>query len=1187
MWITGDVELPEEVLDAHERGELVFFVGAGVSLDAPSNLPLFGRLAEILSEKAAHPFVPDEGLDYFIGRLELLPPGFDAHRHTHEIISDSESRFNTTHKVIAELAQSSGKFRVVTTNYDNHIASAVNDVSGELPDIWCGPALPLGDCFEGIVHLHGSILRPSGELILTDRDFGRSYLTDAWATRFLLPMFKRFTVVFIGYSHDDTIMRYLALGLPSAGKNRYAFTSEPENYKWKYLGIKPIGYPVQGNSHRALTDALNAWSDRVKMGKADHQARLLEIISSGKSNLLPPDQDYLCVRLETEEGVRDFVKAIDRCSEDEKLDWLDWIESIDIFKKLFNADDASEVSKALAQWFAESFIASSSLNGAALQVIHRMGQSMSDVLFRASMWALDELRHKDEEAGLRWETLLSTSIRGQSAPLDARLFYPFNSKLKSCGIPLLAVLLRPSLVLTKRFLIDATEVRKCYPDADISWNIDKYLLTQYIQAAADEYPPGDPRIGTLLENSITESYALLEAYYGSREFDLLSFNRLAIESHEQNSFSGFMDALIDGLRDYGIKALPMRQNLPDKWWDFKNKLMQRLALHLVTVDKKRSSDQKLEWLLNRAGLYQFGLKHETYQLLAKALPDTSSKQKERVLAAAELGPDIQEDSAEDRRHIAYSKFNLLTWLVQSDSSWQEAQGKLEQVQQQNPDFKVREHPDFDRWRTSGSWGGTLPMEVNDFVNLVEDSVETTLKNLVSQEYSQRAFGEPSWDDVLELIEKATRQRPDLGLRLWDVIAIWEDLSEKQSPIWGAIVRGWGEAELGDSELEIINRLNIFCSNPDSVETIADFLLKKGHCQTELAESVITTEMRKLARSLWDTHGATFIYPKNYNPLSSVPLYLNSWPGKLARYWGYVIEGRWRKNRDGWNGLNSEESDALISLLSGNSKALDATQPAIAGELFFYFAADERFAIQYILPIFNDPCRHIYAWFPYLRHPRYNDRLLEAGLLKSLRNEFTRINTELYAGGEMLHRFLELVISIVSYAGISDSDRSELLKQSVVGSDGAYILEFSKAVERFIKREGVDSVAIWGRWLGEHVRNRINGVPRLATASEMSVWANLVPYLGERIHEAVNMLSGENIGFSGDYSELMIPSDIIDNYGEYILDFLVERIRSTDSEVSLIGRQVWLLVEEFQGVVGADEVQRLVDVAVERGFIEIE
>lgn len=333
-----------------------------------------------------------------------------------------------------------------------------------------------------------------------------------------------------------------------------------------------------------------------------------------------------------------------------------------------------------------------------------------------------------------------------------------------------------------------------------------------------------------------------------------------------------MDVLIDGLRGYGTKALAVWPDLPGRWWDFEYELMQRLALHLVAGDEKRSSDQKLEWLLSRVGLYEFGLKHETYQLLAEALPGASSRQKELVLAAAELGPDIQEDSTEDRTHIAYSKFNLLAWLVQSDSSWEEAQAKLELVQQQNPDFKVREHPDFDHWMTFRIWGGILPMEVNDFVKLVEDSAEKALKNLVSQDYSRCAIEEPNWDDALELIEKATCQRPDLGLRLWDVITTWEELSENQDTVWSAIVRGWGETELGDSELDIINRLkNDFLSHPDSAEAIADFLLNQGRRQTELDESAITAEMRKLARSLWDMHGATFRYPENYEPLSPAPL----------------------------------------------------------------------------------------------------------------------------------------------------------------------------------------------------------------------------------------------------------------------------------------------------------------------------
>lgn len=46
-------------------------------------------------------------------------------------------------------------------------------------------------------------------------------------------MFQNFTVLFIGYSHDDLIRRYLSLGLP-AGAPRYALTDTEgsQDPKW-------------------------------------------------------------------------------------------------------------------------------------------------------------------------------------------------------------------------------------------------------------------------------------------------------------------------------------------------------------------------------------------------------------------------------------------------------------------------------------------------------------------------------------------------------------------------------------------------------------------------------------------------------------------------------------------------------------------------------------------------------------------------------------------------------------------------------------------------------------------------------------------------------------------------------------------------------------------------------------------
>jgi hypothetical protein len=62
-------------------------------------------------------------------------------------------------------------------------------------------------------------------MVLTDRDFGRAYLTEGWARRFVLELFLKYTVLFVGYSHNDPVMQYLARGLPpgDSNKKRYAF----------------------------------------------------------------------------------------------------------------------------------------------------------------------------------------------------------------------------------------------------------------------------------------------------------------------------------------------------------------------------------------------------------------------------------------------------------------------------------------------------------------------------------------------------------------------------------------------------------------------------------------------------------------------------------------------------------------------------------------------------------------------------------------------------------------------------------------------------------------------------------------------------------------------------------------------------------------------------------------------------
>lgn len=1188
MWITGDVELPDKVLDAHERGELVFFVGAGASLGKPSNLPLFDGLAKKLARLASHPFSKRGGLDFFIGQLESLPQGFDAHHHAHTLISNPKSRFNPLHGAIVDLAGIGGAFRVVTTNYDDHLASAASSGSITVPDTWYAPALPLGRDFAGLVHLHGSVRRPKEELILTDRDFGHAYITDAWAARFLLPMFDQFTVVFIGYSHDDVIMRYLALGLPSSGKavdsKRFAFTSDPSDSKWGYLGIQPIAYPVVGRDHVALVGALTAWAGRAKMGQTDHQSRVQAIVAGGTALPLP-DRDYLQARLRTTDGTRDFAIATGSLPNEAKLDWLAWLEDLPEFKALFSPPDVPDATAILGSWFARTFIESTTLNGAALQTLQRLGQSMTASLYRTATWLATNLSKQDASAGERWQALLATSIYGQSAPLGTDFLMPFLPDSTAPSMAVLRTALRPFLKLERRWFIDESTARTIHPDAKVTWNSEDYALTEHVLLVVQASDPGDRSLGGVLEDAIVAAYDLLDAYNGERGWDPLAHHRSAIEPHAQDDLREPLDSIIDGLREYGIKALPSWPNLPDRWWSLDRALMQRLALHLISNDPTRSVDDKLSWLLDRTGLYAGNLKHETYQVLAAAVALASASLKQRVLDAVAVGPDYPEEIPDRNRHFMYAKYNLLAWLTQADPDWAEAQTAFAALQAENPGFGAREHPDFDSWMTIGTWGGKPPMDIEEFIQALSQDVGAALDGLLSYDYSERNFDQPEWRDALGLVQRAAERRPDLGLLLWDGILGRDDLDEKQVDLWRAIAEGWGKANLGDSGLGAVQRLNALLPDKDSAYAIGRFLLDQIRHQIDVDELPVLASMRELAGAFWREQGTGFTHREDSTPLSFAPLYLNSWPGFLAQYWGGEVDRRWRHSREEWAGLSDEESDALVALLNGNKDARDATQPAIAGELFFYFAADADFATAHLLPLFNSPQRHAFVWTPFLHHARWNDRILAAGLFDSIVAELSRLHE--LPDQTLHHIFLGFITSVVSYAGITSTDRRRLLDQTVLASDGSHAPGFAEAVARFLREDGVDGAEVWRRWLGKHLERRLSGQPRVASAEELARWADVVPVVGEFIPAAATLLGGHSIGLGERFFNLEFPDGVLAAYGPELVAFFAERVRSTTGSDVMVSYRVRELVEAIRGAVGDAVAQPLVEAAAERGFLDAE
>ena len=356
-----DTEIPQAILDAIAANTLVIFAGAGVSMGSPAKLPSFWKLAKVLGnhfnesprclgqdQMGADIFEP---IDQFLGRLhqddktlreraaEQLDPGM---KHTE------------LHSFLIKLFKKPSAVRVVTSNFDTLFESAFTEWAPNWQaeaDVYTAPALPLGNDFNGIVHIHGSINSPSS-IVLTDRDFGRAYLTEGWARRFLVEVFQSYTVLFVGYSHDDIVVQYLARALPdrSMGKRFVLAGSDEAIDKWEALGVTPTFFNKSSSEDFSqLYGLVKDVSEQANLKPSDWKYRISQWATKLPLELTRSEQGALLAALKDVSKVRYF------CNVANAPEWLSWLREQGLFNELFDRKESSDVNRHLFEWVIERF----------------------------------------------------------------------------------------------------------------------------------------------------------------------------------------------------------------------------------------------------------------------------------------------------------------------------------------------------------------------------------------------------------------------------------------------------------------------------------------------------------------------------------------------------------------------------------------------------------------------------------------------------------------------------------------------------------------------------------------------------------------------------------------------------------------------------------------------------------------
>lgn len=375
----GLAKIPERLLLAHARGEVLFVCGAGVS--QPACLPGFRQLVlDVYSEldPAVHAVIKSlpQGhqhevdwrsqcdvltarqsaevasfvkgdYDVVLGMLERRIDGPHP-RGPSRLRTTVATRLGTPavrpapiHRAIGRLAAVGGAFRVVTTNFD----LLFEGVRRPRPPTYSLGSIPrptLRPEFTGVFHIHGALPHDgmaTTDLVLTDQDFGDAYLRRRGVSDFIYDAVRLYHLVLIGYSANDPPMRYLlnAIAGDSAHfsdlKERFSFvgaTDTVELERWHARGIVPISYDPE-EDHIELLEVLEEWARLVAVDGSTTRfvdRNIRRILKSARHDATDADRDlfdHLVRRGNSEEQIR--MAGLARRSRAE-LGWLDAMRSI-------------------------------------------------------------------------------------------------------------------------------------------------------------------------------------------------------------------------------------------------------------------------------------------------------------------------------------------------------------------------------------------------------------------------------------------------------------------------------------------------------------------------------------------------------------------------------------------------------------------------------------------------------------------------------------------------------------------------------------------------------------------------------------------------------------------------------------------------------------------------------------------
>jgi hypothetical protein len=1082
------IEFDVDILDALRDDRLVVFAGAGVSIGPPSNLASFWKLTCDIARGTG--LTPTEPLDRFLGQLHDRK--VRVHELAAQLLSPTGSAPNPLHHDLLRLFRTVDRIKLVTTNFDLHFETAANALFGAVPEVYRAPALPLGYDFSGIVHVHGALPR-ARDLVLTDSDFGRAYLTEGWARRFLADAFRRYTVMFVGYSHKDVVMNYLARALPvDSVAGRFALTDEDGS--WELLGIKPIrfGKGTGAEPFKELYDGVQRLADRSTRGALDWQSRLAELGGGAP----PTDEEAIG---EVEQALRQVHTTRFLLDAARNPAWLQWLNGRKHLDALFGTSNLGERDVLIAGWLAQHFAINHADELFDILAAHRL--RMNPYLWSAIGRELGVLNEKslDASALKRWVTILLASA---PVHMDQHVLLWLAERCSSQACVELA--LKVFMTMSEHRL--SVKPGFTWPDKQ---GERAHLLEAECTFRADHWPLNEawmkhlkPHLKQFAQSILSGVARRLEEMHGdlaawdkaSRDWDPLSYGRSAIEPHEQDRNPEAIDVLIDAARDALEWLATSEPTLLEAWTErlvtSDVPLLRRLAIHAMTVQPARSSEGRLEWILDRVGLHNLSEHHEVHRVVALSYVTAADQARKAVVDAIVSHTLMASEDWSAEEGTARSHFDWLSWLLQAKPDCAVAGAALEPIKVRYPGWRPSDHPDLTHWIGSAGWvGSESPWSVE---HLLAREPGQQLDDLLN--FKGNRFDGPSRDGLLTKVREASQKAPSWAFALAQALG---DRPLWSSDLWSALIRGLQESDL---TIEGWRGLLTLASNRAVQSThaydIANMLYALVRDGAKPFALDLLEQANEISLATWQSLEAG---PDDNDVRDWLTRALNRPAGVIVQFWinglSLLMHGKTGAARvmpdvyRNWLTLVAQDSTSK----GGMGRTLLASQTA------FLFGLDEPWTRQNVIPLFSDPdpIKFVQAWQGFLAWGRLYPVLVET-MIPAFLEALPRLRTDLQ---KSRRRFIEFYTALAVFH-VSDPAQ-QLIPALFVHASLDERIAFASHIGHYLRQmEGTTKRQLWDRWLSSYWQARLQGVLATLDEAEIRNMLEWLPYLDDAFPDAV-------------------------------------------------------------------------------------